>query len=272
MSLVNIKSSYKIICLISVFLFSSTACFAGKESASKIFEAKEDPAEVTVTKVAHLDLLYRIDADINYVAVSVGIVDDKVDTIDSKLDMLGCAATVLSPGLNTIDTSGTYRLPGNVTAYIVVDADDVTIDLCGATIEHTTQSVITVNTGHKNIEITNGKIKGVSGLTNNGIDVQQGCELITVNDIKVYSCNNGIYFEGASDAEVEGAKVKNCEFKSCNKGVYAQYLTKGVFEDCEAFNCVEAGFEQQSSEYNVFKNCKALHTSNDAADEAAVGF
>jgi len=109
----------------------------------------------------------------------------------------------------------------------------------------TSQTVIRVVAGHTNIEITNGKIKGASGLTNNGIAVESGCELISINDIKVYSCNNGLYFDGANGTEVKDAKIKDCEFKSCNKGVFASYLMKGVFEDSEALNCVEAGFEQE---------------------------
>jgi len=222
-----------------------------------------------------------IDDKVDLANTELGSIESKLDdwigplneTIDSKVDtLLSFKGDVIPPcPSGNITTSGMYSLAGNQTCCITIDADDVTLDLSGFTLYcDSGNAVIEILSGHKNIEIINGKIKSDGSI--DGILAGSNSELVSIENIKIFSCDTGINFNGTSGDNIKSCKVTNCEIQDCNKGVYGEYLIKSVFKECEAYNCVEAGFELQYSDFNVFEKCKALETQNDDLGEDAIGF
>jgi len=234
------------------------------------------------------------------------LLDKKATTIDSKLDFSNTELVSIESKLDqwigpnietlllykggpsgiipvnkpcvsgiTIDQSGLYTLASNQTCCITIDNSDVTLDLSGFTLYcEGSDAVIKIEAGYENIVIKNGTIKSNAGATD-GIFIDAGNEFVFIEDIRILSCDKGMHFAGASLANgeaIKSCKVKGCSVKECNKGVYGQYLIKTIFEKCETYNCVETGFCLESSNFNVFDNCKALETQNAVADDCAVGF
>ncbi|MFC1842674.1 right-handed parallel beta-helix repeat-containing protein [Candidatus Dependentiae bacterium] len=209
-------------------------------------------------------------------------VDSKVDVLDEVLAGLCCfelqrliltKGDFITNGSNIIVEDGIYTVTFNTQGCITIDADNVIIDLCSFTLScYTADAVIEILPGHNNIEIINGKLEGKSDLTNDGILTGSACELVLIDNVKIFSCDNGLNFSGSSSNLIKDCRVKNSTCKACNKGVVLDYALKTVFENCQALNCVEAGFEQTNCQFNVFENCKALQTSNADAAKGAVGF
>ncbi|MFC1842672.1 right-handed parallel beta-helix repeat-containing protein [Candidatus Dependentiae bacterium] len=192
--------------------------------------------------------------------------------LHNHLHSLGVSWQLILDGGDTITESGLYRLAENTNGCVVIDADNVLLDLVGATLFCDSAPVIEIKPGHKNIEIANGKIQGAADMSNDGILTGSDCSLINIKSVKIFSCDNGLNFQGLSENMIKGCKIKDCEFEECNKGVLLSYAKKMVFENCHAFNCVKAGFEQTDCKFNIFDACSALETTNGAIDERAVGF
>jgi len=237
-------------------------------------------------------LVETIDSQIDVLDITVdnspcATVNSKIDavivpdlqTIESKIDNLildDCPfdkGSIITTGANSITTGGLYTLTVNTQGCVTIDADRVIIDLCEFTLScDSPNAVIEVLPGHENIEIRNGMIEGASALTNDGILTGSDCQLIKLSNLMIYTCDNGIHFEGTATDFVKACDVHKCVMGLCNKGVLLEYSKKCVFKECSAHNCVEAGFELDYSNFNVFDACQALETSNDAVAERAVGF
>ena len=174
-------------------------------------------------------------------------------------------------GVMNIVESGSYNINASDVGSVIIDADDVTLNLQNFTLESSGVHGVEILAGHKNIRIKNGSINGDSGF--DGIFTNTGCELITIEDITICSCDNGIQFGGSALRKIKSCEVKNCKFCECNKGVYANYLIKSIFENCQASNCVFSGFEQENSQFNVFDRCKSLKTGEGStSSDNVVGF
>jgi len=206
--------------------------------------------------------------DTNYSSGITNVFTDGLSFDPNLLDNISLPGAPLDICANTIDTPGVYKIDESGSCCITIDADDVVIDLQGHTLICTTGPAIEILSGHKNILIKNGSIKGDG--SDDGIFTGTGCELVRVEDISIYSCDNGISFNGSSGTEIKGCSAVNCAFDSCNKGVFAQHLIKSVFENCIASNCVESGFEQLNSDFNVYDKCKALKTGEGSASSVDV--
>lgn len=179
--------------------------------------------------------------------------------------------TLLSSGLNTITQAGLYTLNENLTANVLINSDNVTIDLSDFTIYSAgPDAVIEVGSGYKNIQIKNGKIRGTS--TNDGILINQNCQLINLSNLKILSCNNGLNCNGSAGSVVKRGKALECNFDLCNKGVSLNYTEKFVFKNCATYNCVYTGFEQRYCKYNVCESCQSFETVNNSSDYDAIGF
>ncbi|MFC1842673.1 hypothetical protein ACFLYU_03390 [Candidatus Dependentiae bacterium] len=261
---------------------------------SKIDEISDDDSccqtvRSTIDRVivpGGLSIESRLDHWVGPVAETVS---SKLDIMESKIDTLGVApltqycdelrrlvltkGTIITNGSNAISSDGMYTMTANTQGCITIDADDVIIDLCGFTLTCTSaDAVIEILPGHNNIEIINGKIEGKSDLTNDGILTGSACELVLIEDVKIFSCDNGLNFSGISASPIKDCKIIDCMCKACNKGTVLDYARKAIFENCQALNCIEAGFEQTNCQFNLFENCKALQTSNDDATKGAAGF
>jgi len=216
---------------------------------------------------------------------SLETIEDKLDdccetthSLLSKIEMdiseIECdgapKGNVITGPTFSITEGGLYVLTANTDSCVTINADKVTIDMCGFTLFCDSEdAVIEILTGNKNIEIKNGKIEG--DLTTDGILTNSLCKLVNIENIKILSCNNGINFNG-QNGEIKCCEVANCTFTECNKGAHLNHAKKCVFERCKACCCVLAGFELFFSDFNRFYKCEAIETENDDLDLDAIGF
>ena len=244
--------------------------------------------EVVESKVDHPEEFYHVNVIDSCCQTAISKIDAAVITelvsIESKIDALevpqypastACCEQggVITSGANNITTEGLYTLTGNTTGYINISADRVTINMCGFTLfNDSADAVIEVESAYNNIEVVNGYIEGASGKTNDGILVNAGCRLVNLSDLTILSCDNGVYFAGSSSNLIKSCRIKNCTMYDCNKGALLEYAKKCNFEFCRALNCVKAGFEQNYSDFNMYKKCEVVETANSAANERAIGF
>lgn len=230
------------------------------ESTESILENIDENTEVLKGEVEH-----RTESVLDELQVLRGVVDglDQL-VIDRNLSKSGDFITTGT----TISSGGYYSLRGTTTGCITVAANDVILDLGGFTLYCETGPVITVNSSLKNIEIKNGKVK--SNGSQDGIRVLNSCSLIMIENVKAYSCNVGINFNGvAPGTVVKNSKIKNCDFYSCLLGSFLEYSREVIFQCCNTFNCLFGGFVQNDSSFNVYEKCNALHTSGNVS---VVGF
>jgi len=164
-----------------------------------------------------------------------------------------------------ITESGYYALEDNTNCCIVIKSSDVTVDLNDFTLFCTDDFVIKVNPNLKNIEIKNGKIK--SDGTQDGIFFNDACELVSIENVKIFACDSGITFSGALNSEIKDCIIKDCDIESCNTGARLVYSKKCIFENCNAFSCASRGFFQEDSSFNVYENCIALNTGDTPPDQ-----
>ena len=223
-----------------------------------------------------------IDSKVDVARIESVSIESKLDQwigplneiIDSKVDILLLykgETPVSCPW--TIDESGLYSISENKNCCVVIDADHVTLDLNDFTLSCTTaNAVVEILPGHTNIEIKNGTIKGASDLTNDGILTGSNSQLISIENIKIYSCDIGMRFAGTSSNIIKDCTIKNCLIQGCNIGADLDYTIKTIFENCAALNCVNAGFYQENSSYNVYQNSQVLSTQNTSTSERALGF
>jgi len=188
---------------------------------------------------------------------------------------------ILSTTNKTIENPGLYVLGEDVECPIIVDSSDVVIDLNGYSIFGTC-TAITIKEDKKNIVIKNGSLNGSSDCSfvcaeenlnsADGIVIEAGVELVQIEDLNIFGYERGIFFQGTSESPTKSHDVKNTILHCNRKGAVLHYTIKSTFENVEALNCIEAGFELYKSEYNYFEKCKALEIENGDIDKSAIGF
>jgi len=170
----------------------------------------------------------------------------------------------------TIEESGLYILSNNIDGGLIVNTSHVWIDLNNYEISENsvTGTAVKIANNLNNVVIKNGLVSG----GHSGIVVNSGSEFIHLENIKLIDSSYAIHLSGRSTGTVQASKIKNCHISDCDKGVVVNYGVKNVFQNCEAFNCSESGFELSDSWYNVFEKCKALETKNGELEKSAIGF
>ncbi len=148
---------------------------------------------------------------------------EKIKTHNEIEPRIPIPASSSATGVFTISSSGSYYLQGDRSCSgtgIQVDANDVTIDLCGFTMKGpdsgTNYGVYTFE--RSNVEICNGTVRdfyvGIQGSTlfsANGRDIR-------IINVRVVSNVNGI------DLNCSGSLVKNCTVSDNGvSGIYAAY-------------------------------------------------
>ena len=209
------------------------------------------------------------------------IIDDKIETIDSKIDTLACFSCNILTSSQTITEPGVYTAVQNVWCPITVDADNVTIDLSGYDICGTC-TAITITSNRNNVTIKNGGLIGSldcsytcsdgSILNTSGIWVQEGSQLIDVFDMKIFGYENGVFFDGSQDNNIRSSEIRNTTIECAGIGVKSEYLIKSEIDNTKALNSTKAGFYQEYSDYNTFRNSDAIRTENDDPTQRALGF
>jgi len=199
--------------------------------------------------------------------------------IGDTLDEVRCSIgeLILTNSNTTIEYPGLYILGQDIPNGIHVTVGDVVIDLNGYTVidQSGASHGILIDENLKNIFIKNGALQG-SGKdtsTTNGIWIKDRTELVKIQDVNIYGFNKGMYLDGLSSiSAVKSCSVIDCSFYDNDKGAVLNYVRRSVFENCEALNCVQAGYELYHCRYNSFYQCIALETINSSPTEHAIGF
>jgi len=245
-----------------------------------LVETSDSKLDVIESKVCEILIdTDAIDSKLDEANIELGSIESKLDTwigpnlesINTRISIL-LKGDVITAGANAIVTDGLYTMTSNLTGCITIDADNVTIDMCGFRLfcDSGANAVIEILTGHANIKIKNGVLK--SDVTLDGILTASANKSIKITDIDSFLCDNGIHFDGIEGQEITCCEVEHCSFTECNKGVLLNFARKCVFENCRACCCTQAGFELLFSDFNCFLQCKAIRTQNADLDLSAVGF
>ena len=152
-----------------------------------------------------------------------------------------------------IDRPGVYTFNKDVQGVIVIDADNITLDLNGHKIFSDSKIPITVNKNIKNISIKNGSIIGGNQYLGalSGILVKKGAQHITLENLTITFCYEGVTFKGEQDCSVTDCLVQDCAFKSNIKAAQLDCSEYVTFKDCEFLDC----FLETVNLENNNKNC-----------------
>jgi len=217
-----------------------------------------------------VDILTEFENNIDDFSQCCATVQSKVSYIDENLSSINDNLCESITESTTISQPGAYCVADNFQGYIIIDSDSVSIDLNGFDIcgNINTSTIIQIKNGHKNIVIRNGAIKDAY----HGILIEQNASIVKIEDINIFDCQNGLYFDGTSTTTIESCNLKNCNIASCNKAAELNYVSKSVFENCKAYNCTQSGFELNTCSFNVFDKCKTLNLENDDPQKEITGF
>ena len=152
-----------------------------------------------------------------------------------------------------IDQPGVYTFNKDVQGVIVIDADNITLDLNGHKIFSDSKIPITVNKNIKNISIKNGSIIGGNQYLGalSGILVKEGAQHITLENLTITFCYEGVTFKGEQDCSVTDCLVQDCAFKSNIKAASLDCSEYVTFKECEFLDC----FLDTVNLENNNKNC-----------------
>ena len=152
-----------------------------------------------------------------------------------------------------IDQPGVYTFNKDVQGVIVIDADNITLDLNGYKIFSDSKIPITVNKNIKNISIKNGFIIGGNQYLGapSGVLVQEGAQHITLENLTITFCYEGVTFKGEQDCSVTDCLVQDCAFKSNIKAASLDCSEYVTFKECEFLDC----FLETVNLENNNKNC-----------------
>ncbi len=177
--------------------------------------------------------------------------------------MPACPNTVItqsavnaSGGTYTISNPGNYSLSSDITStaatIIVIDADQVTLDLCGrsiigAGVDSGDQIGITVEAGLSDIAITNGDITNMSM---DGIFVNSGVSDLSISNIAVNNTGrSGINLEGNSESLITEVVINNCTISLTATG--ATGIAGLVLNNCDTVAVQGGNFDRNGSLTNV---------------------
>ena len=236
-------------------------------------------SKVDITNIELLSIESKLD---DWIGPLTEIIDSKLDVFadnfavsNTRLQNIILSKGGIISGDTIITTDGYYTLTANINSCVTVDANDVIIDLGGFVLTCTAATaVINILQDHNNIQIMNGKLQGGLGFENenDGLLVNEGCNLVNLSNLKTFSCNNGFNFEGVSDNNIENSKIQNCEFNTCNVGCRLNYTNNTLLQNSLAFGCHSIGFYLLGCFYNIFEKCQALEIKNVEEDPGAIGF
>lgn len=162
--------------------------------------------------------------------------------------------TAITPASYVIRKSGSYYLTGNLTvatniAGIIVNdgVNDVSIDLCGFTLESTldtpgTASAINFNGSSMRIRISNGSIISKSTVSDTGVLTQKGFfNGIFAVSVLLDSHISGVRVTGMRDTGIRcsGGLVENCHVSNCFVGI--DNFNEGITRHCTARDCSSGG-------------------------------
>jgi hypothetical protein len=167
----------------------------------------------------------------------------------------------------TISTSGSYYLTKNMTSTgtgITIDADDVTIDLCGFTLTGPGFSYGVYMNGRSNVEIRNGTVRNFHyGITENSSSGKNH----RILGVRSMSCDaRGISLSG-SNHQVRDCTVSDIGVSASNSYIYGIVTgAGGMVANCSVTNignnatatssiyCIHTGSGSRTANNTVYNN------------------
>jgi parallel beta-helix repeat protein len=217
-------------------------------------------------------------------------------TCDVEITQAEVPYTITAPGVYCLaeDVSVLLSDPPEDTTVITIQSENVTLNLCGHTIEGGRRGVeIDFDSGPANVTIKNGTIKGATG---NGVRLAGVTGPMMLSNLMTTDNHIGVFIydstgvtldycvSSENDAEGFGLIVsRQCVFRNCivrNNGLEG-FLIQGAdeegnedccFTNCKAFeNGGIANFYVQNASHNVFIDCVAMAAVH-SEDETGYGF
>lgn len=160
-------------------------------------------------------------------------------------------ATDITTAPYTIVKSGYYRVTATLKNNITIEADHVTLDMNGYSIQTTaTGSAIMVDP-YQNITIKNGFIDTVNG---SGISANSASNIV-IEKMCITGCNEAIKLNQCNNVTLDQCKVETNTI-----GYSLSSVTHLVGDRCCAQNNTSCGFSLTGCVNNCFSNCSALKT------------
>jgi len=141
--------------------------------------------------------------------------------------------------IQLIDVPGEYKLHKDFYGVILIAVDNVTLDLNNCSIISDISVPITIEKNIKNISIKNRKIIGGNQYLGapSGILISQGVQKVTLENLIIKYCYEGVSFAGMQEGSVTDCLVQNCNFMSNIRGATldcSEYIT---FRECDFLDC-----------------------------------
>lgn len=189
--------------------------------------------------------------------------EDELFMVHADVDDTGQSDYKILNFQATIARSGLFRLAGDVTSSITIDADNVTLDLEG----HFASTITILQ--HENVTIKNGKIRNanIDATTQGGRDYR--IENVSISQSSASPTASSIDMTGISNSI-----IRNCVFEGDARGVHLTECNNIVIEQCSAMGTRSNGFELTSSTTCLLQDCKAIGVGKKetAQDADVIGF
>ncbi|MCK5632258.1 hypothetical protein KAH94_00755 [bacterium] len=174
----------------------------------------------------------------------------------------------VSSGVITLNEKTNYKLKDNVDFPIVIDASGVVLDLNGFEVAHNDadEDVLTVNAGHSDVFIFNGRIKNISGVgTGSGVLVNNSTSNIYLRNLKIVDCASGVKLDGQYGLGIVDCELVELNLERSTIGIHLKYVDETIVQNCKASSCTQTAFLMEHCQSNCVEDCKALCTFGSAS-------
>ncbi len=187
-------------------------------------------------------------------------------------DVCVCLPTILSVPNDgtTLSSAGVYCLNSDVTlnagASILITGSAIVLNLN----EHTVTDGSGIIIENNNVTVKNGIINNVTGLNDAGVTATASNEMLTLQDLEITNCTEGINILDAINVFIERVKISGCT----NAGVNLEGTQNYMLDSCQVADQTAPGFVCTSIESITIKNCSSTHTSLgfQATDDSGIVF
>ncbi len=166
-------------------------------------------------------------------------------------------------GLLTISNPGRYQVLEDLAGWILINADNVSLDLNSHRVTCTgfIGDVVTIaggTPGKMQVAVYNGYIQGLVGA--NGVTVDAGCSKISLHDLTIFGCTNGASLAGVNGNVVSECSLVNLNLISNVTGLLLTYADANIVRNCNVLYSTQFGIELNNSQSNCVYDCTVLKT------------
>ncbi len=175
-------------------------------------------------------------------------------------------------GVITIAAAGNYQLTEDINYPIEITASRVYLDLKTYKVMYTNTSsnVISITSGLSEVAVYNGYIQNTGGgAAGAGIYIWDTCSKISLRDLSIYGCHEGVYCAGTAGNLVTNSEFVNLNLISNGIGMLFEYADANIIRSCNVLYGTQSGVELIGSQANCFYDCTALKITG---TETVAGF